>query len=474
MGKKYILNENSNIIIYGSATMGSMLVDRLHKANIVVKGFIDKRAYEIKELKGYKVWSIDGQELYENIDESTVIIIAVKNVFIHEEIIDSLIKNTSCRKYVYVPLGTMEQEVIIKNVFNTLFYGDINFPYELEEVKDIRLNCFQRADNRQEIENKVVLLVPAGMIFTNNVSKEQTIWGDIPILGYFPHIRLFQFFANEENGDVKSYLEFCITASKDMQILQSEAWKNNILENRKNVYDQMLNEYELSRDFFYLNAPTAKWNEKGYFNLTSGKHRAIFLVSKGCRYIPLRISFKDEEKWINFVKAEKLFNKLEGRGISSITYSIDNPYFYRYSNSSGGLWNNVLAKLVCQLSEYLYSSYNTVSFEELKVLNLYSDNRYILRYLFKMGAQIVDLVDDYDAVENDIDELLHCNYSLLKKEEYVTYDLLIAKSVSSDIIANRNIKSIICEDYTIEYGRVIKLGTAIGNDGMRTIYFIKL
>lgn len=473
MEKKYILNENSNVIIYGSATMGSMLVDRLHKANIVVKGFIDKRAYEIKELKGYKVWSIDDHELNENIDESTVIIIAVKNVFIHKEIIDTLIKNTSCRKYIYVPFGTTDQEIITKNVFNTLFYEDINLPYELEEVKDIKLNCFQRADNRKEIENKVVLLVPTGMIFTNNVSKEQTIWGDIPILGYFPHIRLFQFFANEENGDIKSYLEFCITASKDMQILQSEAWMNNIIENRKNVYDQMLNEYDLSSDFFYLNAPTAKWNDKGYFNLTSGKHRAIFLISKGCRYIPLKISLSDEEKWLNSVKAEKLFNKLEAIGIASITYSIDNPYFYRYLNCSGALWNNVLSKIVCQLSEYLYDRYKTVSFEKIRVLNLYNDNKYILRYLFKMGARVVDLVDN-DDIENDIDELLHCNYSPLRKEEDIFYDLLIAKSVSSDIIANREIKNIICEEYTIECNRATKFGNVIGNDGIRNIYFIEL
>lgn len=473
MEKKYILNKNSNIIIYGSATMGSMLVDRLQKANINVKGFIDKRAYEIKELKGYKVWSIDDHGLKEIIDESTVIVIAVKNVFVHKEIVDSLIKNTSCRKYIYIPMGTTEQEVKIKNVFNTLFYEDIQLPYEIEEVRNIRTNCFERADNRKEIENKVVLLVPTGLIFTNNVSKEKTIWGDIPILGYFPHIRLFQFFANEASGDVKAYLEFCTEASKDMQILQSDAWKNNILENRKNVYDQMLNEYELSNEFFYLNAPTAKWNENGYFNLTSGKHRAIFLLSRGCRYIPLRISFDDEKKWINSDKAETLFSKLERLGMSSIMYSIDNPYFYRYSNSSGGLWNNVLSKVVCQLSEYLYGRYNIVAFEELKVLNLYSDNRYISRYLYKMGAQVVDLIDN-DDIEKDIDELLHCNYSPLRKEEYLSYDLLITKNASSDIMANREIKSIICEEYTIECRSVRKLGTSIGNDGVRNIYFIEM
>lgn len=474
MSEKFIFDESSNIIIYGAATTGSILVDRLKAENLNVKGFIDKRAYEIDSLKGYPVWDIKSMELKEQINKDTVVIIAVKNVFQHQAILKQLIMYTSCRRYIYMPMVENDENAQeMKRAFNDLLYNGICFPYQLQTISDVQLNAFSRADNRKMVAGKVVVLVPAGLIFTNNVDERKSIWGDIPILAYFPHIRLFQFFENNDLGNIDSYLKFCMSASEGMEILQSDSWKNNVLENRKDVYDQMLNEYELSKDFFYNNAPSGKWNDKGYFNLTSGKHRATFWVSRRCRYIPLSISAEDEEKWINFEVAEKTYNYLDKMGIYSLDYTIDNPYFYRYRNIYGDFWNGVLAEIVCKLAEYSSTQYRKVSFSKIRVLNLFSENRYLARYLYKMGADITDISNDNET-ERIIDKAFHCNYMPQREINGTEYELVIVRRMSKDVESGRTLHYVLCHEYDVDYEeRARKIGTTIGDEGIVNMYCIE-
>lgn len=474
MVTKFVLDKNSNIIIYGAATMGSILLDRLNSMNVHVKGFIDKRAYEIKTLKGYPVWDINDKKLHKQMDESTVIIIAVKNVFQHQGILMKLLECTTCRNYIYMPIQVSDKNSqMMKEAFNDVFYNDIVFPYELETVNDVCMNSFERADNRRVINNEVVILVPVGFIFTNNIDTKKSIWGDICILAYFPHIRLFQFFEGIDSGEVESYLEFCMNASENMGVLQSDSWKNNVLENRKNVYDEMLNEYELSLDFFYNNAPSAIWNSKGYFNLTSGKHRATFLASKKCRYIPLRISIEDEAKWINYKVAEETYSYLNSVGVHSLEYTVDNPYFYRFKNEYGDFWNVVLAEVVCRLAEYLYKIHGKVSFDKIKILNLYEKNRYLARYLYKMGANVIDLNEEQE-LEKVMDNIFCCRYIPQRELVGNDYELVITKRMEKKIEEGRLIKFAVCQEYDDMYEeKVIKIGTTIGNNGIVNMYLIE-
>lgn len=467
---QFIFDKHAKIIIYGAATAGSRLVDRLEKMQIEVQGFIDKRAYEISDLKGYPVWAINEKELLQSIKDDTVIVIAVKNVFQHKFILKQLVKNTGCQKYIYLPVEEEKDSNLMKKAYDDLLYGKIEFPYTLETVEKVYINKFERADNRKVEGDEVIIHVPVGTVFSNYVEDKSSIWGDVPIMAHFPHIRLFQFFANEAKGRVDWYLDFCMKASENMQIVQSEAWKTNVLENRKDVYDRMLNEYELSKDFFSKNAPTAQWNEKGYFNLTSGKHRATFLVAKGERYLPLRISVEDEMKWINATYAETCFEKFEGADISEFEYTIDNPFFYRYKNNCGDFWNKILANVICDLSEYLYTLYNRVAFDKLQVLNLYEENRYLSRYLYKMGASVTDLYKE-NEVEERVDLLFHCEYKPHKNETRKEYDLLITKDFKKELLLERKIKYVVCQMFDACYEKNSKvIGTTITKDGIVKMY----
>lgn len=470
--EKFILNQQSNIIIYGAATTGSLLVDRLEKEGLKIKGFIDKRAYEIESLKGYPVWSIESKELKDQIDDDTILVIAVKNVFQHASILRQLIQHTRCEKYIYMPIGELNQEQkCMKNTFNDLLYEKIEFPYELEKVMQVRLNNFHREDNRKEVEKKVVVLVPVGFVYTNYSANKKNIWMDIPILAYYPHIRLFQYFDNNEQGGVESYLNFCVSASEDMQIVQSQAWKNNIIDNRKNVYDQMLEEYELFTDFFFKNAPTAKWNDKGYFNLTSGKHRAAFLAAKGRRFIPLKISLEDEAKWLNCNIAENAFMELQEKDVTGFSHAIDNPYFYRYKNCYGEFWHKVLCDVVCKMAEHVYDTHGKVSFNDLRVLNMLDENRYLARYLYKMGAVITD-VKSLDEVERIVDRLFHCTY-VPRMESMEKYDLLIIDYLKAGTLKNLDVQFVVCLQCDECFkDKARRIANTVNDKGSISAYFV--
>ena len=351
-----------------------------------------------------------------------------------------------------MPLEGEEQYcTYLKRAFNNLLYKNICYPYIIPYTKKVNLNNFSRQDGRIEKRDKVVLAVPVGMIYTNYTTDKKHIWCNIPLLALFPHLRLFEFFESAQSGRTSSYIEFCVEASKNMGILQTEEWKKNILENRKGIYDEMLNEYELNSRFFYENAPEAVWNEKGYFNLKTGKHRSIFLLNKKCRYIPLCISKYDEEKWIQFHESKRLYSFLEKNKKVFINAPIDNPFFLKYKNRTGDFWPNVLRWIVCFLAEYTYKLYGKVKFEGIQVLNLYERNRYIIRYLYKMGAQIYDLTPK--SIDEDyIDSALHCNYKpIIEDNKEKKYHLLLVEHMDYSINEGRKVDYVLCHTFEEKY-----------------------
>ena len=85
----YTIQKEDPILLYGAATTGAILYGNLTDAGYRVAAFIDQRAHEIDSYYGLPVWDPAAAGRYAE-QYAAVVIIAIKNVFEHERIAESL------------------------------------------------------------------------------------------------------------------------------------------------------------------------------------------------------------------------------------------------------------------------------------------------------------------------------------------------------------------------------------------------
>ena len=146
--------------------------------------------------------------------------------------------------------------------------------------------------------------------------------------------------------------------------------------------------YELNKSFFYEHPSKGKWNPEGhYFNITDGKHRAIFQTSMNCCFIPLEISYEDEKEWLNTDAAYELYKKLE-TGEKDHCRIIDNPYFYRRLSEFRAIDSKVFVSCITLLAEMLFQRYQVIDFSRITVsFDQGHENDYLLINLLRFGCQ---------------------------------------------------------------------------------------
>lgn len=390
----FSINENSNIVIYGAATSGQIVYDILKKNQIDIIAFIDKRADELGELYGKRiVGSIDDIGSLAKTD--CVVIIAVKNVFEHTKIADKLLKNgINCILYkpysVLIGEGT-DDEKKISECYDYLLSNQPEKLSYIPKTKDIAVYACKDSALVREEDDYVWARVPVCLIYANKTNEKESIWEDIPVLSMFPHIGLFRDCLCEQavNG-VEDYVAFCCEAAKNTGSVEiTERWKENVVSNRVDVFHNMETAYELDKDFFVRNAPMAKWNAGGYFNLLGGKHRCTFLAAKGDQYVVLQISKKDYEKWVGQKKILDLQEYLDefiqnkrGRGV------IEHPYYYKYPLEGKTFIYKMWMHICGVLSQDIYARRHDFAFDGMTAFVSVEDMGYTARNLRRMGMKV--------------------------------------------------------------------------------------
>ena len=112
----------------------------------------------------------------------------------------------------------------------------------------------------------------------------------------------------------------------------------------------------------------ALYNEKGYFNIKSGKHRIVFLIVMGQQYVPLRISKGDYQKWRDEKSAAQIYELLEVNHIVELPCILDSPYFYEYPCHTSNFYGRLLSRLTGILYSDEYNKRNGFYFEGKKIL----------------------------------------------------------------------------------------------------------
>ena len=89
MKKGFWLNKEKKYLIYGAGGGGLKLIKVL-KEKGCLKGFIDKRAAALGDVRGEKVWDLNTLKELLPEAENIVIILTTKNVFEHTDIAHEL------------------------------------------------------------------------------------------------------------------------------------------------------------------------------------------------------------------------------------------------------------------------------------------------------------------------------------------------------------------------------------------------
>lgn len=393
-------------ILYGAASIGDLAKESLEKSGLEVIGYIDKRAFELSEFNGLRVWSIESVPS-EYVNAGTVVYISVKNVFEHENIA-LLLRERGFIKIVYKPYNVLmghgnQAENHIAKLYDRLFLGEIVEHLVIPQIEGGK-EYFDFAKICEE-DDKVTTYIPAEFIFTNDYKNSaMEKWGNICILAFFTHINFFRFLNNQCDVGPEDYLEeYCVyTANIKQSIKITDAWKNNVIENRVQIYEQMKEALDLDPDFFVRNAAEAEWNRnKKYFNLISGKHRCAFQAAVGKKYIPLKITKDDYESFLHKSEIDgtmQLLNKERKEVL------IPHPYFYRgmYIRDRGEY--HLQAWFARYYGKKTYYRKEKVDFGGLKLVDFSNDFGNFSRFARRLGCQVWRLLRQ-SKLEEQINKL---------------------------------------------------------------------
>lgn len=470
MEKVFNLDKQS-IIIYGAAAIGLIVYDICKELNLPVAGFIDKRGDEIHEIQGVKVYNIDSAEI-DAIDRQCIIFIAVKNVFEHDNIARKLIEKGFVN-IIYRPSTVIKgagnkdekrlNEVYDKFMQKEFICDDIPKSFSVHEYEYRDYATIKKLGNGQER----VAYIPVEYLFTDKKKAGKWSWVDIPVMSLIPHVAFFKWMDNQPGFSYDMYLDFCIDSTKIKgQIKVTDRWKENVIKNRADVYANMNQSLERDFDFFIRNAPNAKWNTNGYFNLVSGKHRAAFWLAKGRHYIPLRISNTDFQMWINEFKVDKIIHCLRERGIVSVNAPIEHPYFYDIQCQNRDFYFHLLCDFVFEVALDQYKEKRYIKLEELSpVFVSLNDDGYISRTLQRYAIPVE--VHNKSKVSVILEDLIVENFEVSTSQKYSW--ALIEFNYGDDKldfihILTRNISHIIClvsPEYIDEFEQDINIQFAI-------------
>lgn len=370
---KYIVDEKTRVFLHGAGSLGSLVGKYLIESGFQICGYIDQRAEEIHTLHGLPCYAKKDIEAAAD-KKSDVILVVVKDVFEHERIKEAWLQ-AGFRRIIYKPMPVIdgkgsEGEREISGIYDSIVVRRAEFPLKVPQAESIQPDSSNSIS--LEDETSCVAYIPSEIVYTNRNRSEEANWGDVNIHAFVPHLLLFSRFSNDPVGDIGPYLAFCERSAVKNHVKITAAWKRNVLRNRHNVYMQMQQYLSVDSGFFIRNAPEAEWNESGYFNLKSGKHRSAFLASKKMPYIPCRISKADFKSWEEYM----------GEALP------ESPARIGRRDPEAEFWKEIFCSLAFTICKINLSDRMTPMYRGKSFLNLAESGGYLERNLKKLGLRM--------------------------------------------------------------------------------------
>lgn len=427
-------------IIYGAATTGAVFYRNLIKQGEKVEYFVDKR---FDEIDSYLEIPVVGMDFINNIATKNeyVIIIAIKNVFEHEDIASKFIEvgyyNILFKSNKLVKGNPNEREQTIGMLYDRLFLGERVNILDIPQSKSIHYFPFEDKEVKEIDEEYIQSKIPAAFVFSDKYENQSIIWNSVCMEGLVSHLDFFKCISGHLDAEYDDYFTFCYQAAeRSGGIVTSERWKASVLENRIDVYQNMELELQLHPDFFDNNAPLATLSEKGIFNIHSGKHRIVFQIVNGKFFIPLKMSKEEYGKWVNEEVAKQLYDCLCKNRIRKLQVPIMNPYFYEYPCDNMMFYYNLQKEIVNFIYRYYYNKKKSFCFEKDIVYNYGKQGLMINPVLMKMGLQVYTK-DTVEKEYNEIVDLLYRLYGVMPKREselVVNANIIITDDINNIVL----------------------------------------
>lgn len=305
-------------------------------------GFIDRRADEIKKCLGLPVYSV--REIKQKVCENTVVFIAVKNVYYHAEIVAEL-NSLGIYKVVYKSrqaiAGEMGQkEKILDAAYEGIYKKGIVLPLQIPVVASQRKINWNDNVLIRETKNDVIVKIPVELLYTGETDE---MWTNVPVMLLVPYIDMFLYFQGEEKYSIHPYIKLCQKGAGNENLKTTQRWKEYVIQNRRDIYEQMYIKYEFEPEYFLNHAPAVAFS-KNYFSLVTGKHRVCFLISLGIKNIPVRISKSDWKTYADHKKIARLREVLQDH--ADIKIPIPHPFFQGTVRYNSLRYQTVLQKII--------------------------------------------------------------------------------------------------------------------------------
>lgn len=406
----FFIDKKAKIFIYGAAAGGTILYRKMQDAGYDIKGFIDNRAKEIKELHSLPVYHMT--QLAEKVcTEEIIVVIAVKNVFEHSRIARTLMKH-GIQNIIYKPYAVLKgyaneaQKELFAYHEQLIEHGYCNDGI-LEKVTYIEQNL----DLPKEylLEDKLdtqTVFVPLPLLFENADIQVEIKERNACFL--YPHIQFFNYLQGDVSASPQFYLEYCEAAAKELNAFAiTDAWRKNVIRNRAEVYHQMNHAFLFQKDFFVRNAPDVEWNKDGYFNLKSGKHRTAFYAARRLMYMPVQMQKKDVEIWLCADKVPKVNEVLQKNDIFELKAPIEHPYFYQLPCNTEKFFYDLCCVLALKIAGIYYDSPVTNIIDNKRIHVNLDDYGFISRFFRRCGAYVHDVNGNDKELKLALEQIFH-------------------------------------------------------------------
>lgn len=422
----FCFDKDAKLVVYGASEMARIWTENILKKGFDVSVFLDGNAKSIEQVMGIPVFTLEEWDA----SSDALVIIMLKNATQHLEIARRLYEK-GVDQVIFFPMSTnglnMERVSRLRKVYNQCIRQ--SFDAEIPDIPFLGELLEERDKSEAVIcqySKEIVMWCPVELCYSIGRMDRDVIWYS----DCTEEARLLQtkYVFDKNVYNLLPYwelLDFCYGKIEGCPLYLKIFGK--AAQNKKDIYDDgklladrsrlvQLYEEEICKhkgiSFFEESPADAVMGEKGRVIIRDGLHRSVFLVRRGYKWIPVRITADEYERFFNNVPAAALCRRLKENRIEYLEYPIEHPAFYGYPvqrQNIRDIWHSIA---------------NDIEKNDLMiraVVDLSMSHAYFSRLFLREGANAAYFLDEKDILTAEINRLFDLDglYDIREEEELI-------------------------------------------------------
>lgn len=273
----FTLAKSIPVLIYGAGEQGRSICRRLTECGYLVQGFIDKACTKTALLDNIPIYPTSFFLREKNSFLNCIIILSLQNGLQHEKTARYL-SVEGFTKLIYLPMHIgqdLETRSILRKVYRNILNGAFNSIDKIPFYSDDSSSVI----TIEKTDRYTVFWCPVDTLMI-------TADGNAPIcvLESSPYTELIKYLQGEK-ANIDLYL--------DMQKRISRHSRDQLLEDRKELFQIYEQAFRYEQSFFTDSPAQVIWNPSGWFQVLDGLHRIHFLLHKGYQAVPVYAANQD-------------------------------------------------------------------------------------------------------------------------------------------------------------------------------------